>query len=109
MPRVLGLLCMTLLAAGALAQDAAVGNETPTAADTTREPFKPPPGFSTKKRGALVLYCKRDSTVGTRFKTEMCYDEAQLRDYLIAQQENKRDIDRVRSTCSTGTDWCQRQ
>jgi hypothetical protein len=64
--------------------------------------FKPPPGFKTKKRGKLVLYCMQDSTVGTRFKTEKCYDEAQLRDYLIAQAENKRDMDRVRSTCSSG-------
>jgi hypothetical protein len=70
--------------------------------------FKPPPGFKTKKRGQLVVYCIRDSTVGTRFKTEKCYDEAQMRDYLTAQQENKRDIERVRNTCSTGTDYCVR-
>ncbi len=42
----------------------------------------------------------RDSTVGTRFKTEKCYDEAQMRDYLVARHENKRDIDRVRNICS---------
>jgi hypothetical protein len=68
-----------------------------------------PPGFKTKKRGEIVLYCMKDSTVGTRFKTEKCYDEAQMRDYLAAQQENKRDIERVRSTCSTGTEYCVRQ
>jgi hypothetical protein len=74
------------------------------------EEFKPPLGFKTKKRGELVLYCMKDSTVGTRFQTERCFSEDQVRDYLIAQQENKRDIDRVRSTCSTGAgDICRRQ
>jgi len=73
------------------------------------EEFKPPPGFKTKKRGELVLYCIKDTTVGTRFKTEKCYNEDQVRDYLIAQQENKRDIDRIRSTCSTSVgDVCVR-
>ena len=67
------------------------------------EEFKPPPGFVTKKRGKVVLYCMRDSTVGTRFKTEKCYDEAQLRDYLIAREENKRDMDRTRGICSNPT------
>jgi hypothetical protein len=77
-------------------------------APETKE-FKPPPGFKTKKRGELVLYCIKDSTIGTRFKTEKCYDEGQVRDYLIAQQENKRDIDRIRSTCSISTgDVCVR-
>jgi hypothetical protein len=32
-----------------------------------------------------------------------------MRDYLAAQQEQKRDIDRVRNTCSTGTEYCVRQ
>ena len=65
--------------------------------------FQPPPEFKTKKQGALVLYCMRDSTVGTRFKTEKCYDETQLREYLLALEVQKRDIDRIRSTCATGS------
>ncbi len=110
------------LAAGmAAAQDSAVSDEKPTAdqasekaeasstattAEATKE-FKPPLGFATKKRGKLVLYCKKDSTIGTRFRTEKCYSEDQVRDYIIAQQENKRDIDRIRSTCSSGaSDVC---
>lgn len=69
-------------------------------ANVSEKDFEPPPGFVTKKRGDLVLYCMRDSTIGTRFKTEKCYDEAQIRDYLAAREENKRDIDRVRAICS---------
>jgi hypothetical protein len=121
---VLVALLACLWALGSEAEETAVGSET--AASRTDNPaetaaqadaaapgdkeFKPPPGFKTKKRGELVLYCMRDSTVGTRFKTEKCYDEAQMRDYIAAQQENKRDIDRVRNTCSTGLgEYCRRQ
>ena len=92
----------------AQAPPAASADEQPKAATTETE-FKPPPGFKTKKRGKLVVYCMKDSTVGTRFQTQKCYYEAQMRDYLTAQQENKRDIERVRSTCSTGTEYCVRQ
>jgi hypothetical protein len=119
----LAALCMSLATLAATAQDMASGNEAAVKpADEKPETkakvdpaapadgeFKPPPGFKTKKRGELVLYCMRDSTVGTRFKTEKCYDEAQMRDYLAAQQENKRDIERVRNTCSTGAgEYCRR-
>ncbi len=116
MLKMLGVLVMSLMATIALGQESKVADETPaaeqasenaeaktttTAADQTKE-FKPPLGFQTKKRGNLTLYCKRETTVGTRFKTEKCYSEDQVRDYIIAQQENKRDIDRIRSTCSSG-------
>ena len=59
-----------------------------------------PPGFKKKKRGKYTLYCKTESTTGSRFTFERCFDDAQLRDYILALQENKRDIDRIRSTCS---------
>ena len=62
--------------------------------------FKLPPGFKEKKRGKFVLYCKRDAPMGTRVKTETCLDEAQMRDYLLALETNKVDIDRVRAVCS---------
>ena len=100
-------LALCLSAAAAIAQAPAPGDVTPAAEE---KEFKPPPGFQPKKRGALVLYCKKDTTIGTRFQTEKCYSEAQVRDYLIAQQENKRDIDRIRNTCSTGVgEVCRRQ
>lgn len=107
------LVCMA--ATSAQSQDSPSDNSTPVAeqsadkaaAETTAadadKPFTPPPGFKTKKRGELVLYCIKDSTVGTRFKTEKCFDEDQVRDYLAAQEENKRDIDRIRSTCANAS------
>lgn len=131
MAKLLAVLILTLAAQTAFAGDAPAIADAPVAAadadkaDTAEKPaesahaaaagketaeFKPPPGFKTKKRGEIVVYCIRDSTVGTRFKTEKCYDEAQMRDYLAAQQENKRDIERVRNTCSTGEGgFCVRQ
>lgn len=97
----------------ASSQESAIGNETPTAdqaadkvetksvADAKEEEeFKPPPGYKTKKRGKITLYCIQDSTVGTRFKTEKCYDEAQMRDVILAREQNNRDFDRSRATCS---------
>jgi len=124
MKKFLSAILIGLVAQSAAAQDSPIGNETPAAeqapdsaaiapaaaAADENKPFTPPPGFKTKKRGELVLYCIRDSTVGTRFKTEKCFNEDQVRDYLIAQQENKRDIDRVRSTCSSGAgEICSRE
>jgi hypothetical protein len=40
-----------------------------------------------------------DTPIGTRIKSERCYDEAQMRNYMLALEENKRDVDRVRSVC----------
>ena len=59
-----------------------------------------PPGFKVKKRGKFTLYCKSDTPLGTRFKAETCYDENQMRAYMLALQENKSDVDRIRNICS---------
>ena len=118
MTKLLSVGLMVLAALPALAQEAAIADETATAANTANstadtaeaakaaktgtEPFVPPPGFKTKKQGNMTLYCKKDATVGTRFKTEKCFSEDQVRDYLLALEIQKRDIDRIRSTCATG-------
>jgi invasion protein IalB len=121
MTKLLSACFMILAALPALAQDAAIADEsTPDAdaasataetaeaaeaakaAETGNEPFVPPPGFKTKKQGDMTLYCKKDAAVGTRFKTEKCYSEDQVREYLLALEIQKRDIDRIRSTCATG-------
>ena len=110
---------MMLAALPVLAQEAAIADGTTPAADTANapadtaeaakaaesgaEPFVPPPGFKTKKQGNMTLYCKKDAAVGTRFKTEKCYSEDQVREYLLALEIQKRDIDRIRSTCATGS------
>ena len=106
---------MMLLAGAALAQEStsAVGDETANsdqaknraesetvAAAQKPEDFELPPGFKVKKRGDVTVYCIKGKATGTRFQTESCYDKAQLRDYLLAREQNNRDFDRSRAVCS---------
>lgn len=113
MHKLIWIVVMSVWAGMALGQESAIGNETPAAADqakdkaesttvaaTTEEEFKPPPGFKTKKRGKITLYCIQDSTVGTRFKTEKCYDEERMKAYMLAREQNNRDFDQRRAICS---------
>jgi hypothetical protein len=71
-----------------------------TAATTEATPIELPPGFKPKKRGKYVLYCRSEAPLGSRIRQEFCFDEAQMRDYLIALQETKGNVDKIRSTCS---------
>ena len=115
MLRIIGTIWLTLAASLAFAGETAVADETAATESATDEAaadaksadgaskekeFKPPPGFVTKKRGALTLYCMKDRTTGTRFATEKCYDEAQMREYLLALEIQRRDVERIRSTCA---------
>jgi hypothetical protein len=117
MLKIIAALAVGLAAQAAFAQDPATGDKAPKAEPTSEkaaapdpgaatgkkdEEFKPPPGFKTKKRGDLVLYCQRDATVGTRFKTEKCYDEQQLRSYMLVLEAQRRDVDRIRTNCGGG-------
>lgn len=76
--------------------------EAEAAADLDKMPLEKrlPPGFKVKKRGKFTLYCKSDTPLGTRFKSETCYDEPNMRAYMLALQENKVDVDRIRNICS---------
>jgi hypothetical protein len=118
MARLLTVIFLAMAAQLAFAQDSGVADAKPAAeqsaakadAATTAaaakpgaKEFKPPPGFYTKKRGALKVYCKKDSEIGSRFITEKCLTEEQMHEYLLALEVQKRDIDRVRSTCATGS------
>jgi len=39
--------------------------------------------------------------MGTRFPVEKCYDEQGIRDYLLAQRENQKQVDQMRRICAT--------
>ena len=73
--------------------------DTSASAEKTAE-FKPPRGFTARKRGKLVVYCSTITPVGTRLRSETCYDEPQMREYMIQLEENKSSIDRIRSGCN---------
>ena len=92
--------------------DSAIGNETLTADQAqdkaesatvaeAKEPdvFTPPPGYKAKKRGKKVVYCKKNLESGTRFASENCYDEAQLKSMEMARQEDQPRLDPVRKVC----------
>ncbi len=106
---------MTFLCGTALAQagDNAIGNETLTAdqskdkaetntAADAKEPeeFKIPPGYQAKKRGRKVVYCKKSMRSGTRFAQEECFDETQLREMVLAQEQDQTTFDQSRKICS---------
>lgn len=118
MTKFLSAILLSLAVQVAHSQDSPIGNETPAAeqakekaavdsaapaAAEEEKEFTPPPGFQTKKRGDMVLYCKRDRETGTRFTTEKCYDEDQVREYLLALEVQRRDLDRIRATCASGS------
>ena len=74
-------------------QDAAVatGNSTKAEASEAKDlGFEVPAGFKAVKRGEIVVYCYKDATVGTRFKTRKCYNEEQLRVYILASESQQR-------------------
>lgn len=106
---------MAFLSGIAVAQDSnsAIGNETLTAdqarekAETTtaaeaKEPdvFTPPPGYKARKRGEKLVYCKKSIESGTRFGSERCYDETQLKELEAARERAQIDFERSRKTCS---------
>ena len=97
------LLACLLVATGAMAFTAdpppadAPAAKSPAAKET--EEFQPPPGFARKTRGKLVLYCKRDNALGTRIRTESCYNESQMREYMLALKQQQQDVDRIRNNC----------
>lgn len=75
----------------------------PVAASDNEKEMKIPPGFKAKKRGNKTVYCTKGSAIGTRFVTETCYDETQMRDYIQAREQNQIDLDRSRAVCATAS------
>lgn len=106
---------MSILSGIAVAQDSdsAIGNETLTAdqaqdkaqaatAAEAKEPdvFTPPPGYKAKKRGKRVVYCKKNMESGTRFASESCFDETQLKEMELAREQDQTSFDQARKICS---------
>ncbi len=105
---------MALLSGIALGSDSdsAIGNETvnadqasdkavtTTSADAKEpEEFTPPAGFRAKKRGNKVVYCRKDMESGTRFASERCYDETQLKEIEKAREQDQINFDQARKIC----------
>lgn len=69
-------------------------------AEATPE-FKPPPGFRPRKRGEVVVYCRKEAVLGSRFPADKCYDEAGIRELKRAELERMEMLERMRA-CATG-------
>jgi hypothetical protein len=76
------------------------------APEKSAQDFKPPPGFRSRKRGEHTVYCRREEPKGTRFPTEVCYDEKGIREMLQAQREDQIKVDQVRRTQATTNTCC---
>lgn len=107
---------MAFLSSVAMAQDSdsAIGNETltadqaqdkaetTTAADATEpDVYTPPAGYKLKKRGKHMVYCKKDMESGTRFASENCFTETQLRAMEATRVQDNSDFDQSRKICSS--------
>lgn len=68
--------------------------------------FKPPPGFRARKRGDLVVYCRKEVVLGSRFPAEKCYDEDGIRELLRLDLEQTEMLEKIRAcgigSCTTG-------
>ena len=59
------------------------------AADEAPKPFKPPPGYKARTVKGETLYCRKAAPIGSRFKETTCFSEAQLKEQLLREEENR--------------------
>ena len=70
------------------------------AAEEAAPAFKPPAGYSTKKKGDQTLYCRKETPIGTRFASEYCFTQEQLQRIGKSSQSMRDDVARRQKTCS---------
>jgi hypothetical protein len=66
--------------------------------------LQPPPGFRPKKRGDVVVYCRKETPLGSRFPAEKCYDQAGLRELRLVELERTEMLERMKA-CSNRSCW----
>lgn len=59
------------------------------AADAAAKPFKPPPNYKARVVKGETMYCRKEAPIGSRFKETICLTEAQLKDQLLREEENR--------------------
>lgn len=59
------------------------------AADEAPKPFKPPPGYKAKVVKGETMYCRQEAPIGSRFKETICFSEAQLKEQMLREEENR--------------------
>jgi hypothetical protein len=61
--------------------------------------FVLPPGFKPMKRGKFILYCRKETVMGTRLPAQKCYDEDGIRQMAQSLREEREKIDQMRRIC----------
>lgn len=90
--RALILIASVLLAASAFAEDKSEAPE-------KKPQFKPPSGYRAKIHGWDIVYCRKEAVLGSRFPKEICMNEAELKAYLAANEEMRRNKDQSSRVC----------
>jgi hypothetical protein len=85
-------------APAAAGTDSTAKASTPASSATAASSSEPSPevlkearreGFKPKKRDGVTKFCYSDATLGTRFETEKCFDQAQM-EILVQQRQDQR-------------------
>ena len=61
--------------------------------------FVLPPGFQPMRRGKYILYCRKETVMGTRLPVQKCYDENGIRQMAQQLREEREKIDQMRRIC----------
>lgn len=78
-------------------------SDTPVASEGAEadKPFMAPPGYKAKSRGKKVVYCRKDTVSGTRFASETCYSEAQLKAQAEERAREAQELEQRRRICNS--------
>jgi len=68
--------------------------------ETPQRDFKAPAGYKKKTKRGSTFYCRTETPVGTRFPTEYCFTEDQLRRMEAANQHMRDDVAHRQQTCA---------
>ena len=64
--------------------------------------FKPPSGYKQKKLGANTVYCKKDTLLGSRFPTEFCFTEDELKEIERRGEDMRLNKQKQSQVCAGG-------
>ncbi|HET9447320.1 MAG TPA: hypothetical protein VFO35_13725 [Steroidobacteraceae bacterium] len=92
---------MMVLATSWAGESSAPDAKTQAAATATakKRPFKPPYGYKLKRVEGGDVYCARLSLDGSRFKTEVCRTEDELREMQRTDETVRNQLERKQKTC----------
>jgi hypothetical protein len=63
--------------------------------------FKPPGGWSARVMNGETVYCRKETTTGSRIPTQTCLTQPDLKELMARGQKGAEDLDRMRRGAST--------